>query len=106
MFVSPALQRGEKGFHNFVTESRRDGAHDPIFQHFLWVEGKTQTAIDSRKCQTATATQAKPGVLPIASSVENRQKMAVFRHNLGLFMPKFDGFGSCAGDERVVFRAP
>ena len=33
--VSPALQRGEKGFHKFVTESRRDGArtlfmHEPI----------------------------------------------------------------------------
>ena len=26
MLVSPALQRGEKGFHKFVTESRRDGA--------------------------------------------------------------------------------
>jgi len=26
VFVSPALQRGEKGFHKSVTESRRDGA--------------------------------------------------------------------------------
>jgi hypothetical protein len=38
--VSPALQRGEKALHKFVTESRRDGArtlfnHGPLLQfHF------------------------------------------------------------------------
>ncbi|MGD0681171.1 MAG: hypothetical protein ABR990_03885, partial [Terracidiphilus sp.] len=26
MVISPALQRGEKRFHKFITESRRDGA--------------------------------------------------------------------------------
>ena len=31
-FVSPALQRGEKGFHKFVTESRRDGARTLFMQ--------------------------------------------------------------------------
>jgi hypothetical protein len=30
--VSPALQRGEKGFHRFVTESRRDGARTLFMQ--------------------------------------------------------------------------
>jgi hypothetical protein len=30
--VSPALQRGEKGFHKFVTESCRDGARTLFMQ--------------------------------------------------------------------------
>jgi len=31
-FVSPALQRGENGFHKFVTESHRDGARTLFMQ--------------------------------------------------------------------------
>ena len=33
--VSPALQRGEKGFHNFATESRRDGATTLFMQESI-----------------------------------------------------------------------
>ena len=43
MFVSPALQRGENGFHNFATESRRDGARtffivEAAAQHYFHKE--------------------------------------------------------------------
>ena len=37
--VSPALQRGEKGFHKFVTESRRDGAKTLFTQEPIAAEG-------------------------------------------------------------------
>ena len=37
--VSPALQRGEKGFHTFVTESRRDGARTLFMQEPIAPEG-------------------------------------------------------------------
>ena len=39
--VSPALQRGEKGFHKFITESRRDGARTLFMQEPLASEGIT-----------------------------------------------------------------
>ena len=37
--VSPALQRGEKGFHKFVTESRRDGARTLFMQESIALKG-------------------------------------------------------------------
>jgi hypothetical protein len=42
MLVSPALQRGEKGFHKFVTESRRDGARTLFMQKPLARRSWTQ----------------------------------------------------------------
>ncbi len=37
--VSPALQRGEKGFHKFVTESGRDGARTLFMQEPIAPKG-------------------------------------------------------------------
>ena len=41
--VSPALQRGEKGFHKFVTESRRDGARTLFMQEPIKLIASTKT---------------------------------------------------------------
>jgi hypothetical protein len=67
VLVSPGLQRGESDPAMIEPESRRDGAFSShaFFQLLRKIEWKNTNWGDSRKCQTVTATPAKPGGFPV-----------------------------------------
>jgi len=62
--VSPALKRGEKGFHKSVTESRRDGAR------ILFMQGPImENKMDQNSTSVRAILKRPSAILPMAMSL-------------------------------------